>query len=85
MLVLSQYSRPAYALRLLERQPERRAATCSRTGSPTLDELVDAIERVVAGESVVDPTISSSRSSSKPATHDLTRRAHRHGSATCSH
>ncbi|ACZ30491.1 two component transcriptional regulator, LuxR family [Xylanimonas cellulosilytica DSM 15894] len=56
ILVLSQHLAPGYALRLLEEVPER-------TGYLLKDRLtdfavlVDALRRIVEGETVVDPTI----------------------------
>ena len=35
----------------------RRSATCSRTGSPTCGEFVDAVRRVAAGGTVLDPEV----------------------------
>jgi DNA-binding NarL/FixJ family response regulator len=56
VLLLSQYVEPAYALRLLERRP-------ARTGYLLKDRVLDlgdfiaALERIAAGETVVDPAL----------------------------
>ena len=56
VLVLSQYVEPAYALRLLEGHAEGVGYLLKeRVLHPAV--LVDALRRVVEGESVVDPTI----------------------------
>jgi DNA-binding NarL/FixJ family response regulator len=56
VLVLSQYVEPGYAMRLLEDNPERSGYLLKeRVSSP--ETLVDALRRLVEGETVVDPTI----------------------------
>ena len=56
ILVLSQYVEVSYADDLLaDRRRRRRSATCSRTGWPTIDEFLDALRRVAAGGTVLDP------------------------------
>lgn len=56
VLVLSQYVEPSYALRLLEEHPERIGYLLKeRVFDVAL--LVDALRRIVDGESVIDPTI----------------------------
>jgi DNA-binding NarL/FixJ family response regulator len=55
-LVLSQHLEAAYALRLLEESPERVGYLLKeRVGR--VDQLVDAIQRVAAGECVVDRAV----------------------------
>jgi DNA-binding NarL/FixJ family response regulator len=56
VLLLSQYLETAYALRLLERFPGGIGYLLKDRVS-TVAVLTDAIERVVAGECVLDPTI----------------------------
>jgi DNA-binding NarL/FixJ family response regulator len=56
VLVLSQYVEPSYALRLLEEHPEKVGYLLKeRVFDVAL--LVDALRRIVDGETVVDPTI----------------------------
>jgi DNA-binding NarL/FixJ family response regulator len=55
VLVLSQYLEPNYAMRLLERHPERVGYLLKERVSAAV--LVDALQRVHEGETVVDPTI----------------------------
>jgi DNA-binding NarL/FixJ family response regulator len=56
VLVLSQYVEPSYALRLIEENPERSGYLLKqRVGDPAV--LVDALRRLVAGETVVDPAL----------------------------
>jgi DNA-binding NarL/FixJ family response regulator len=56
VVVLSQYIEASYALRLLNAHPERVAYLLKdRIKDPAI--LVDALERVAEGETVVDPTI----------------------------
>jgi DNA-binding NarL/FixJ family response regulator len=56
VVVLSQYVEPAYAMRLLEGTDERVAYLLKeRVFHPAV--LVDALRRVIDGETVVDPTI----------------------------
>jgi DNA-binding NarL/FixJ family response regulator len=56
VLVLSQYVEPTYALRLLEEHPER-VGYLLKERVFDVQVLVDALRRVVEGETVVDPTI----------------------------
>jgi DNA-binding NarL/FixJ family response regulator len=56
VLVLSQYVEPSYALRLLEDHPER-IGYLLKERVFDVAVLVDALRRIVEGESVVDPTI----------------------------
>jgi DNA-binding NarL/FixJ family response regulator len=56
VLVLSQYVEPSYALRLLEEHPER-IGYLLKERVFDVAVLVDALRRLVEGESVVDPTI----------------------------
>jgi DNA-binding NarL/FixJ family response regulator len=55
-LILSQYVEPAYALRLLQDQPERLGYLLKER---VLDvaTLTDALRRICAGETVIDPSI----------------------------
>jgi serine/threonine-protein kinase len=56
VLVLSQYVEPGYAMQLLEEHPERSGYLLKeRVGDPAI--LVDALQRLTVGETVVDPTI----------------------------
>jgi DNA-binding NarL/FixJ family response regulator len=56
VLVLSQYLDPSFALRLLEEHPERSGYLLKdRVSEPAM--LVDALTRLSAGETVVDPMI----------------------------
>ena len=56
VLVLSQYVEPGFALRLLEENPERSGYLLKeRVGDPAV--LLDALRRLRAGETVVDPAI----------------------------
>jgi DNA-binding NarL/FixJ family response regulator len=56
VLVLSQYVEPGFAMRLLEENPERSGYLLKeRISDPTT--LVDALRRLVEGETVVDPSI----------------------------
>jgi DNA-binding NarL/FixJ family response regulator len=56
VVVLSQYLEASYALRLINAHPERVAYLLKdRIKDPAM--LVDALERVIEGETVVDPTI----------------------------
>ncbi len=56
VLVLSQYVEPSYAMRLIQEHPER-------VGYPLKERVfdiatvVDALRRIVDGETVIDPTI----------------------------
>ena len=56
VLVLSQYVDAAFALRLLERGDER-TGYLLKERVLDLDDLIDALERVAAGETVVDPAL----------------------------
>ena len=56
VLVLSQYIEPSYAMRLLEEHPERVGYLLKERVFDVVI-LVDALRRLVDGESVVDPTI----------------------------
>lgn len=56
VLVLSQYVEPSYALRLLEEHPER-IGYLLKERVFDVAVLVDALRRIIDGESVVDPTI----------------------------
>ena len=56
VLVLSQYVEPSYALRLLEEHPER-VGYLLKERVFDVAVLVDALRRIVEGETVVDPTI----------------------------
>jgi DNA-binding NarL/FixJ family response regulator len=56
VLVLSQYIEPSYALRLLEEHPER-IGYLLKERVFDVAVLVDALRRIVEGETVVDPTI----------------------------
>jgi DNA-binding NarL/FixJ family response regulator len=56
VMVLSQYLEPSYAMRLLERHPEKVGYLLKeRVFAAAV--LVDALHRVCDGETVVDPTI----------------------------
>jgi DNA-binding NarL/FixJ family response regulator len=56
VLVLSQYVEPSYALRLIQQQPERVGYLLKERVSD-IATVVDALRRIVDGETVVDPTI----------------------------
>jgi DNA-binding NarL/FixJ family response regulator len=56
VLVLSQYVEPSYALRLLEEHPER-VGYLLKERVFDVAILVDALRRITAGETVIDPTI----------------------------
>jgi len=56
VVVLSQYSQPAYALKLLESGSERRAYLLKERVDD-LEQLVGAIHAVAAGGSVIDPKV----------------------------
>ena len=56
VLVLSQYVEPGYALRLLEEHPER-VGYLLKERVFDVAILVDALQRLGDGESVIDPTI----------------------------
>ena len=56
VLVLSQYLEPGFAMRLLEEHPERSGYLLKeRVGDPAV--LVDALERLSDGETVIDSAI----------------------------
>jgi DNA-binding NarL/FixJ family response regulator len=56
VLVLSQYVEPGFAMRLLEGTPDRSGYLLKdRVSDPAI--LVDALQRLAEGETVVDPTI----------------------------
>lgn len=56
VLVLSQYIEPGYALSLLEERPDGVGYLLKeRISDPAI--LVDALDRIADGESIVDPTI----------------------------
>src|SRR5687768_11084941 len=56
VLLLSQYVEPSYALRLLEEHPER-IGYLLKERVFDVAVLVDALRRLVDGETVIDPTI----------------------------
>ncbi len=56
VLVLSQYVEPAYAMRLIEDHPER-VGYLLKERVFDIAILVDALRRIVDGETVIDPTI----------------------------
>ena len=56
VLLLSQYVEPTYALRLLERGPAR-TGYLLKDRMLDLDDFVGALERIAAGETVVDPAL----------------------------
>ena len=56
VLLLSQYVEPNYAMRLLEEQPER-VGYLLKERVFDVAILVDALRRIVDGETVIDPTI----------------------------
>ncbi|MBM7505934.1 response regulator transcription factor [Agromyces aurantiacus] len=56
VLVLSQYLETAYAMRLVEEFPERTGYLLKDRLSDIMV-LVDALQRLTAGETVIDPTI----------------------------
>lgn len=56
VLVLSQYVEPSYALRLLEEHPER-VGYLLKERVFDVAVLIDALRRILDGETVVDPTI----------------------------
>jgi len=57
VVVLSQYSDPAYALALLEAGSDGRACICSRIALTTANQLVGASPAVAAGGSYIDPKV----------------------------
>jgi DNA-binding NarL/FixJ family response regulator len=56
VLVLSQYVEPSYALRLLQEQPER-VGYLLKERVFDIATVIDALRRIVDGETVIDPTI----------------------------
>jgi DNA-binding NarL/FixJ family response regulator len=56
VLVLSQYVEPSYAMRLLQDQPER-VGYLLKERVFDIATVVDALRRIVDGETVIDPTI----------------------------
>jgi DNA-binding NarL/FixJ family response regulator len=56
VLVLSQYVEPSYAMRLIEDHPER-IGYLLKERVFDIAILVDALRRIVDGETVIDPTI----------------------------
>jgi DNA-binding NarL/FixJ family response regulator len=56
VLVLSQYVEPSYALRLLQDQPER-VGYLLKDRVFDIATVVDALRRIMDGETVIDPTI----------------------------
>jgi DNA-binding NarL/FixJ family response regulator len=56
VLVLSHYVEPAYAMRLIEEHPER-VGYLLKERVFDVAVLVDALRRIVDGETVIDPTI----------------------------
>jgi DNA-binding NarL/FixJ family response regulator len=56
VLVLSQYVEPSYALRLLQDQPER-VGYLLKERVFDIATVIDALRRIVDGETVIDPTI----------------------------
>lgn len=56
VLLLSQYVEPSYAMRLIEDQPER-VGYLLKERVFDIATVVDALRRIVDGETVIDPTI----------------------------
>jgi DNA-binding NarL/FixJ family response regulator len=56
VLVLSQYVEPSYAMRLLQEHPER-VGYLLKERVFDIATVVDALRRIVDGETVIDPTI----------------------------
>lgn len=56
MLVLSQHLEPAYAMRLVEERPEG-VGYLMKEGVGRVQQLLDALQRVAAGECVVDRAV----------------------------
>jgi DNA-binding NarL/FixJ family response regulator len=56
VLVLSQYVEPSYAMRLIRDQPER-VGYLLKERVFDIATVVDALRRIVEGETVIDPTI----------------------------
>ena len=55
-LLLSQYVEPSYAMRLIEDQPER-VGYLLKDRVQDIAVVVDALRRIIDGETVIDPTI----------------------------
>jgi DNA-binding NarL/FixJ family response regulator len=56
VLVLSQYVEPSYAMRLIQEQPER-VGYLLKERVFDIATVVDALRRIMDGETVIDPTI----------------------------
>ena len=56
VLLLSSYAEPSYAMRLVEDRPER-VGYLLKDRVFDIATVVDALQRIVAGETVIDPTI----------------------------
>jgi DNA-binding NarL/FixJ family response regulator len=56
VLVLSQYVEPSYAMRLIQEQPER-VGYLLKERVFDIATVIDALRRIVDGETVIDPTI----------------------------
>ena len=56
VLVLSEYVEPAYAMRLLQEHPER-VGYLLKERVFDIATVVDALRRIIDGETVIDPTI----------------------------
>jgi DNA-binding NarL/FixJ family response regulator len=56
VLLLSQYVEPSYAMRLIQEQPER-VGYLLKERVFDIATVVDALRRIVDGETVIDPTI----------------------------
>jgi DNA-binding NarL/FixJ family response regulator len=56
VLVLSQYVEPSYAMRLIQEQPER-VGYLLKERVFDIATVVDALRRIVDGETMIDPTI----------------------------
>ena len=56
VLVLSQYVEPSYAMRLIQDHPER-VGYLLKERVFDIATVVDALRRIVDGETVIDPTI----------------------------
>jgi DNA-binding NarL/FixJ family response regulator len=57
VLVLSQYAEPALALRLLDAAPAGGAGYLLKDRVSNVDLLIDALRRIAAGETVIDPAV----------------------------
>ena len=67
VLVFSQYIETRYATQLLAERRRPASATCSRTASPTSAEFVDALARVAAGGTALDPEVVGQLIGAEPA------------------